>query len=277
MEPTAAFAAFAAFASLAETSPLLAAVLAATVGGFLATTAGALPALFVGSLSERTANAMLAFAAGVMLAATVFSLLLPGLELAQPMFGGPKPGAAAVVAAMMAGGLAMFAIHRFLPHEHFEKGHEGPGRQSRLARVWLFVFAIAVHNFPEGLSMGVGAASGDERIGLGVTLGIGLQNLPEGLAVAMSLAALGYSRAQALGVAALTGLIEIAGALAGAGLLSISQALLPLALAFAGGTMLFVISDEVIPETHRAGFGDSATASLFVGFGLMFFLDVALA
>jgi len=252
-------------------------MLAASVGGFLATTVGALPALFVGSLPERTANAMLAFAAGVMLAATVFSLLLPGLELAVPMFGGPKPGAAAVVAAMLVGGLAMFGVHRLLPHEHFEKGHEGPGTRSRLARVWLFVFAIAVHNFPEGLSMGVGAASGDERIGLGVTLGIGLQNLPEGFAVAMSLAALGYSRLQALGVAALTGLIEIAGALAGAGLLTVSQALLPLALAFAGGTMLFVISDEVIPETHRAGFGDSATAALFVGFGLMFFLDVALA
>lgn len=264
------------FAALSASSPLLAAALAATVGGFLATTAGALPALFVGRLSERAANAMLAFAAGVMLAATVFSLLLPGLELAEPLFGGPKSGAGAVVAAMMAGGLAMFGLHRMLPHEHFEKGHEGPGR-SRLARVWLFVVAIALHNFPEGLSMGVGAASGDERIGLGVTLGIGLQNLPEGLAVAMSLAGLGYSRLQALGVAALTGLVEIAGALAGAGLLSISQALLPLALAFAGGTMLFVISDEVIPETHRAGFGDSATAALFVGFGLMFFLDVALA
>lgn len=263
------------FAFVQDASPLTLAVLASLLGGLVATTVGAFPALVVGHLSPRVANAMLAFAAGVMLAATVFSLLLPGLALAEPRFGGPRAGALAVVAAMFAGGLAMSAIHRLLPHEHFLKGHEGPARE-RLARVWLLVLAISVHNFPEGLSMGVGAASGDATIGLGVTLGIGLQNLPEGFAVAMSLVGLGYSRAQALGVAALTGSVELLGGLAGAGLLAISQALLPVALAFAAGTMLFVISDEVIPETHRAGFGDTATAALFVGFGLMFFLDVVL-
>ena len=251
------------------------ALLASLIGGALATTLGALPVLVVGRLSARTSNAMLAFAAGVMLAATIFSLLLPGLALAEPMLGGRKAGALGVIVAMAAGGLAMAAIHRLLPHEHFAKGPEGP-EHSRIGRVWLFVAAIAVHNFPEGLSMGVGAASGDASIGLGVTLGIGLQNLPEGLAVAMSLAGLGYRRLHALGVAALTGVIEVAGGLLGAGLLAISHALLPGALAFAAGTMLFVISDEVIPETHRAGFGDTATAALFVGFGLMFFLDVAL-
>lgn len=262
-------------ALFADASPLLLAAAASLVGGTLATTAGALPVLFVDRLSARASNAMLAFAAGVMLAATVFSLLLPGFDLAQSALGSPRVAAIGVVVVMMAGGLAMALVHRLLPHEHFQKGHEGPGR-SRLARVWLFVFAIAVHNFPEGLSMGVGAASGDARIGLGVTLGIGLQNLPEGLAVAMSLAGLGYSRLQALGVAALTGTVELVGGLTGAGLLALSSAMLPAALAFAAGTMLFVISDEVIPETHRAGFGDTATAALFVGFGLMFFLDVAL-
>lgn len=260
---------------LHSASPLTLALLASLVGGTIATTVGALPALVVGRLSPRASNAMLAFAAGVMLAATVFSLLLPGFALAQPMFGGRKAAALAVVAALIAGGLMMAAIHRFVPHEHFQKGPEGPGPE-RIARVWLFVFAITVHNFPEGLSMGVGAASGDTAIGIGVTLGIGLQNLPEGLAVAMSLAGLGYSRARAVGVAALTGAVELVGGLAGAGLLAISQAMLPLALAFAAGTMLFVISDEVIPETHRAGFGDSATAALFVGFALTFFLDVAI-
>lgn len=263
------------FAALHDASPVTLALLASFTGGALATTLGALPVLVVGRLSDRTANAMLAFAAGVMLAASVFSLLLPGFALAEPMLGGPKAGALGVIAAMAAGGLLMAGIHRFVPHEHFEKGLEGPGHP-RLARVWLLVAAIAVHNFPEGLSMGVGAASGDAKVGLGVTLGIGLQNLPEGLAVAMSLAGLGYKRLHALGVAALTGLVEVAGGLFGAGLLTISNALLPGALAFAAGTMLFVISDEVIPETHRAGFGDTATAALFVGFGLMFFLDVAL-
>jgi ZIP family zinc transporter len=258
-------------------SPLLAALMASLVGGLLATSLGATPVLLIGNISPRLSNAMLSLAAGVMLAATVFSLLLPGFELAREMYGGEKRAALLVIAFMMVGGLSMSAIHRLLPHEHFEKGIEGPTRsRSRLARVWLFVIAIAVHNFPEGLSMGVGAASGDASIGLGVTLGIGLQNLPEGLVVAMALTALGYERIHALGVAALTGAVEVLGGLAGAGLLALSQALLPAALAFAAGTMLFVISDEVIPETHRAGFGETATGSLFVGFGLMFFLNVAL-
>ncbi|MCC7058613.1 MAG: ZIP family metal transporter [Burkholderiaceae bacterium] len=262
-------------ASLSDSSPFMLAVLASLTGGFLATALGALPVLVMRDLSLRANNAMLAFAAGVMLAATVFSLLLPGFVLAQPMLGGRLPAAIGVVLAMAAGGLLMALIHRFIPHEHFEKGPEGPGRE-RLSRVWLFVLAITVHNFPEGLSIGVGAASGDLAIGLGVTLGIGMQNIPEGLAVAMALAGLGYGRLQAFGVAALTGAVELVGGLAGAGLLEISQAMLPAALAFAAGTMLFVISDEVIPETHRAGFGDTATAALFVGFGLMFVLDVAL-
>src|SRR5690606_8629230 len=147
---------------------------------------------------------MLAFAAGVMLAATVFSLLLPGLALAEPLFGSPRAGALAVVAAMFAGGLAMSAVHRLLPHEHFLKGHDGPARE-RLARVWRLLLPIAVRNCPAGLSRRVGAPSGAAAIGPGVTLGIGLQNLPEGLAVAMSLVGLGSARAQAFGVAALTG------------------------------------------------------------------------
>lgn len=264
-----------ALAAWAASSPLLAALAASLLGGFVPTTVGAVPVLFMGRLQPRTSNSLLALSAGVMLAATIFSLLLPGFELAAAMQGSRKLAAISVVGLLMIGGLTMATIHRVLPHEHFAKGHEGP-QQSRLAKVWLFVLAIAVHNFPEGLSIGVGAASGDARVGLGVTLGIGLQNVPEGLAVAMALAALGYERSHALGVAALTGAIEVLGGLIGAGLLSLSQAMLPAALAFAAGTMLFVISDEVIPETHRAGYGDSATASLFVGFGLMFFLDVAL-
>jgi len=225
-----------------QSSPLLAAFVASLLGGALATALGAVPVLWMGRLSPRSSNAMLSFAAGVMLAATVFSPPLPG----------PVPAEAS-----------------------FPKGPEGPSGE-RIARVWLFVLAITVHNFPEGLSIGVGSASGDARIGLGVTIGIGLQNLPEGLAVAMALAALGYSRLYALGIAVLTGLVELVGGMFGAGLLVLSTAILPLALAFAAGTMLFVISDEVIPETHRGGFGETATASLFVGFGLMFVLDVAL-
>ncbi len=258
-----------------QSSPLLAAFVASLLGGALATTLGAVPVLWMGRLSPRAGNAMLSFAAGVMLAATVFSLLLPGLELAESMYGHRMLAALAVVAALLVGGLTMGLLNRVLPHEHFLKGPEGPSGE-RIARVWLFVLAITVHNFPEGLSIGVGAASGDARIGLGVTIGIGLQNLPEGLAVAMSLAALGYRRGYALRVAALTGLVELVGGMFGAVLLTLSTTMLPLALAFAAGAMLFVISDEVIPETHRRGFGETATAALFVGFGLMFVLDVAL-
>lgn len=262
-------------APLSDTPPFALAVLASLAGGFLATTAGALPVLVVRRLSARANNVMLSFAAGVMLAATVFSLLLPGLDLAEAMLGARMPAAFAVALALCIGGLLMASIHRWVPHEHFQKGHEGPGSE-RLARVWLFVLAITVHNFPEGLSIGVGAASGDLGVGLGVTLGIGMQNIPEGLVVAVALVGLGYRRWQAFGVAALTGAVEVLGGMAGAGLLEISRTLLPAALAFAAGTMLFVISDEVIPETHRAGFGGTATAALFVGFALMFVLDVAL-
>lgn len=261
---------------LHSASPLTLALLASLVGGTIATTVGALPALVVGRLSPRASNAMLAFAAGVMLAATVFSLLLPGFALAQPMFGGRKAAALAVVAALIAGGLMMAAIHRFVPHEHFQKGPEGPGPE-RIARVWLFVFAITVHNFPEGLSMGVGAASGDAAIGLGVTLGIGLQNLPEGLAVAAGMMAVGYTRGTAFLAAFASGVVEPLGGIIGAGAMAFSDLLLPWALAFAAGAMLFVISSEVIPETHRPGFERGATAALFTGFAAMFFLAATLS
>ncbi len=262
-------------ASLSDTSPFVLAVLASLTAGLAATAAGALPVLAVRSLAPRVSNMMLSFAAGVMLAATVFSLLVPGFTLATAMLGARMPAALAVAFALCLGGLLMGAIHRWVPHEHFHKGHEGPGG-AHLARVWLFVLAITVHNFPEGLSIGVGAASGDAAIALGVTVGIGIQNIPEGLVVAVALLGLGYGRWQAFGVAALTGAVELLGGIVGAALLEISRTLLPGALAFAAGTMLFVISDEVIPETHRAGFGDVATAALFIGFALMFVLDVAL-
>ena len=147
-------------ASLSDISPFGLAVLASLTGGFLATTAGAVPVLVVRRLSPRVNNMMLSFAAGVMLAATVFSLLVPAFTLAESMLGARVPAAIAVVLALCLGGLLMAAIHRWVPHEHFQKGPEGPG-SARLARVWLFVLAITVHNFPEGLSIGVGAASAD--------------------------------------------------------------------------------------------------------------------
>ncbi len=247
-------------------------VLAAAIAGSGATALGALPVFLLRGMSAKANNLLLAFAAGVMLAATVFSLLIPALDAARHSLpDGPWAGLS-VIAALFAGGGAIALIHALLPHEHFEKGPEGvdPGRVSR---IWLFVIAIAIHNFPEGLSVGVGAASQDPQAALGIMLGIGLQNLPEGLSVAVALTGLGYSRLFGFLVAAGTGLLELLGGIAGAGAVAVGPAILPWALAFAAGAMLFVVSDEIIPETHRPGFAEGATAALFAGFGVMMLLD----
>lgn len=255
-------------------NPVLLGTLGALVAGLM-TALGALPALFGTYPSQQLRDGLLGFAAGVMLSASFFSLIVPSLEAATLLYGEGAVPALIASGGILLGAACVAALDRVLPHEHFLMGREGPDPVA-LRRIWLFIFAITIHNFPEGMAVGIGFAGSSFDNGLSLAIGIGLQNLPEGLAVAMSLAGLGYGRGQALGVAALTGVVELVGGLAGAGLLAISQALLPLALGFAAGTMLFVISDEVIPETHRAGFGDSATAALFTGFGLMFFLDVAL-
>lgn len=191
------------------------------------------------------------------------------------MVGNRRIATLGMIAAMASGGLLLWVVHRAVPHEHFCKGCEGE-QTGRIARLWLFVIAIALHNIPEGAAVGIGAASGDLRIGLGVTLGIGLQNMPEGLAVAVGLMAAGYDRVPAFWLAAATGALETFAGLVGAGFVLLSASLLPWALGLAAGAMLFVISGEVIPETHRSGFERGATASLFVGFAVMLFLDTAL-
>lgn len=261
--------------ALLRDHPFAIGLLASFVGGTLATAAGALPALFLRSLSAAAHNALLSFAAGIMLAATVFSLLLPALEFADEQLGGPLLGALSCIFALLIGAIALWSLHRVTPHEHFAKGREGPERRL-WSRVWLLVIAITLHNFPEGLSIVVGAGSQSLDILMPITFGIGLQNLPEGLAIAMALRGEGYSRGTAFGAAALSGLVETVGGALGVGLTAISAALLPGALAFAAGAMLFVVSNEVIPETHRDGEGARATASLLVGFSLMLFLDVSL-
>jgi len=152
-------------------------------------------------------------------------------------------------------------------------GREGPEAAS-LRRVWLFVIAITIHNFPEGLAVGVGFGADGLSGGLPLAIGIGLQNAPEGLAVAVALLGEGYSRVRAWGIAALTGLVEPVGGLIGAGIITMSQPLLPWGLAFAAGAMLYVISHEIIPETHRSGHQNRATLGLAVGLVVMLFLDV---
>ncbi len=244
--------------------------LASLVAGLM-TGLGALPVLFVRDISRRTQDVMMGFGAGVMLAATSFSLIIPAIEAG----GGGTMAALVVVAGMALGGIFLWLSDRYSPHEHFIKGPEGADPK-RLRRIWLFVIAITLHNFPEGLAVGVGFGGGNVNNGLSLAVGIGLQNMPEGLVVALALLTEKYPMRQALGIATLTGLVEPIGGLIGAGIVSIATPILPWGLAFAAGAMLFVVSDEIIPESHRMGHAKAATLGVMVGFLTMMFLDVAL-
>lgn len=251
----------------------------ASLGTGIVTGVGALPlAFFPGGISSRAQDIFLGFAAGVMLAASFFSLIVPGLAAAGERGYGETGAAAVVVAALLLGALCLWWLHDRAPHEHFVGGREGDLEMAaRLRRIWLFVIAITLHNIPEGLAVGVGFGGGDVANGLQVATGIGLQNMPEGLAVAASLAGgLGYSRGRAMLVALATGLVEPVAGLAGAAIVSAAQSLLPWGLGFAAGAMLFVVSREIIPETHRKGYENEATAGLMVGLAAMIFLDVTL-
>ena len=228
----------------------------------LATGVGALPVLFTTKVSDRLLDTMLGFSAGVMLAATSFSLILPAIDMSGPWV---------VVFGLVLGALVLHLIDRFIPRFHPALGAEGP--PSKLSKVWLFVIAITIHNFPEGLAVGVSFGTGNVAAGLVVATAIGLQNMPEGLAVALPLLREGYSRRRSLWYGTLTGLIEPVGGLLGVALVSIFHPILPWALAFAAGAMLFVVSDEMIPESHRKGFEREATFGLIIGFVVMMLLD----
>lgn len=252
------------------------ALIATAVAGFGATALGAVPAVFLNRLNEKLNNNMLSFAAGVMLAATVFSLLLPGIDISIKAGNSRLSSVAQAVFFLCVGGFVLWVINELIPHEHFEKGVDTSADTGKLKKIWLFVIAIAIHNFPEGLAVGVASASGEPGAGLAATLGIALQNVPEGLSVAVALYSLGYSKTFAIAITALTGLVEIFGGLFGVSILMISSIVLPWALSFASGAMLFIVSHEIIPETHRPGFENGATASLFGGFSLMIILDALL-
>ena len=245
----------------------------ASLAAGLVTALGAIPVLFGRSVSRRLNDVSLGFAAGVMLAASFFSLIIPGLEAARVLYGnGLLPAFIAVTGVLMGGGFVAL-LNETVPHEHFFQGREGPAR-AELARIWLFVFAITIHNLPEGLAVGVGFAGGDFEKGTILATGIGLQNAPEGLAVALALVSIGYSRGYAFAVASLTGLVEPVAGLLGAWAVSLSQLLLPWAMSFAAGAMIYVISHEIIPETHRHGYQNASTLGLMIGLAAMMFLDV---
>jgi ZIP family zinc transporter len=250
----------------------------ALIGGSiaaLATAMGTVPVLLKQRLSQRTCDTMLGFGAGVMLAACSFSLVLPALAAAKAR-GGNAWGAGGVVGAgILLGAAFLMAVDRLVPHEHFVKGTEGPQARA-LKRAWLFVLAIALHNFPEGLAIGVGF-SGPDAVGANaLATGIAVQDVPEGMVVALALRGVGYGRLLSVAIGIGSGLIEPVAAVLGAGLMGLSTSLLPWGLAAAAGAMLFVISHEIIPESHRKGHEAFATGGLMLGFVLMMLLDTAL-
>ena len=244
-----------------------------SLGAGLMTALGAAPALFGKTPSRGARDMSLGFAAGVMLSASFFSLIIPSLEAAAERYGDGAIPASIAVIGILAGMALVALLNEALPHEHFKTGREGP-EGAALRKIWLFVIAITIHNFPEGLAVGVGFGAHGLSGGMPLAIGIGLQNLPEGLAVAVALVGEGYTRFRAWSIAALTGLVEPIGGAIGAALIAFSEPFLPWGLAFAAGAMLYVISHEIIPETHRSGHQKKATFGLSIGLVLMLFLDV---
>jgi ZIP family zinc transporter len=262
-------------AAAAPANEAVRAALAATLFTALATGAGALPVLVIREIPDSVRDTLLGFGAGVMLAASFFSLLLPALETGAGIAGSATGGVLIVAAGFLIGAGVLMAGDRWLPHEHFVKGREvgQPSTPENAAALRLFVAAITLHNIPEGLAVGV--AQGSDG-GAAITLGIAVQNMPEGLIVAIALVALGISRWKAAALALATGMAEPLGGLVGASAIGFAAAMLPWGLAFAAGAMIFVISHEIIPETHRNGNERVATIGLIGGFVLMMLFDTIL-
>ena len=239
------------------------------VGG--ATVIGAVIGFLFRGISHKFSDIVLSFAAGVMLAAAVLGLVLPSLE-----YGG-KFGLLVTVAGIFAGAFCLNLIDKLVPHLHKMVGGDIESHKSaNLDKVLLFVAAIAIHNLPEGIAAGVGFGSGDTTQALIIAGGIALQNIPEGMVIIGPMLAAGVPPKRTFFYAAMTGVVEVIGTLIGFFAVSVSAAILPFALAFAGGTMLYVISDEMIPETHAHGSERGATYALLVGFCVMLITDVLL-
>ncbi len=239
------------------------------VGG--ATVVGALIGFIFKKISHKFSDIVLSFAAGVMLAAAVLGLILPSLE-----YGGDW-GLLITVAGIFAGAVCLNLIDKLVPHLHKLVGADiEEHHNADLSKVLLFVTAIAIHNLPEGIAAGVGFGSGDTAQALIIAGGIALQNVPEGMVIIAPMLAAGVSPGKTLVCALITGLVEVVGTLIGYFAVSVATVILPFALAFAGGTMLYVISDEMIPETHAHGAERGATYALLIGFCMMLATDVLL-
>ena len=239
------------------------------VGG--ATVIGALIGFMFKQMSHRFSDIVLSFAAGVMLAAAVLGLIMPSLE-----YGG-RFALAITVAGIFAGAICLNFIDKLVPHLHKIVGNDIESHNNaNLSKVLLFVTAIGIHNLPEGIAAGVGFGSGNTSQALMIAGGIALQNIPEGMVIIAPMLAAGVSARKTFVCAMITGLVEVVGTLIGYFAVSVASAVLPFALAFAGGTMLYVISDEMIPETHAHGSQRGATYALLIGFCVMLISDVLL-
>ena len=239
------------------------------VGG--ATIIGSLIGFLFRGISHKFSDIVLSFAAGVMLSAAFVGLIMPSIE-----YGGEN-GIWMTILGIFAGAVCLSLIDKLVPHLHKIAGQDIEEHDNKnLGKVLLFVMAIAIHNLPEGIAAGVGFGSGDTTQALLIAGGIALQNIPEGMVIIGPLLAAGVKPGKTFLLAMMTGLVEVVGTLIGYFAVSISTAILPFALAFAGGTMLYVISDEMIPETHAHGSERGATYSLLVGFSLMLVFDFLL-
>ena len=246
-------------------------VLLTALGVVGATVVGALLGFAFKNISHKFSDTVLSFAAGVMLAAAVIGLILPSVER------GGKWGLLITVAGIFTGAVSLNFIDKLVPHLHKLAGADIEShKDTNLGKILLFVMAIAIHNLPEGIAAGVGFGAGDDTGAFIIALGIALQNIPEGMVIIAPMLSAGVKPGRTFLIAAATGLVEVIGTFIGYFAVSIASAILPFALAFAGGTMLYVISDEMIPETHAHGHERGATYALLVGFCLMLATDVLL-
>ena len=239
------------------------------VGG--ATVIGAAIGFLFKNISHKFSDIVLSFAAGVMLAAAVFGLITPSIE-----YGG-KWGLLIAITGIFAGAICLNFVDKLVPHLHKLMGSEAEAhKNANLNKVLLFVMAIAIHNLPEGIAAGVGFGGGNTAQAMVIAGGIALQNIPEGMVIIGPMLAAGVSKGKTFVCALVTGLVEVVGTLIGYFAVHIASVVLPFALAFAGGTMLYVISDEMIPETHAHGSQRGATYALLIGFCFMLAMDVLL-
>ena len=250
----------------------------ALLGGLAAagaTAIGTLPVLLSRDFSQRTYDAMLGFGAGVMLAASPFSLVIPALAAARESGANNWLAGSTVGAGILIGAGLLLALDALVPHEHFIKGLEG-SRGRALKRVWLFVFAICLHNLPEGLAIGVAFAGPNAVSAFALATGIAIQDIPEGMVVALALRGVGYGKWTCAGLGVLSGLVEPVAVVFGSALVGLSAGLLPWGLAMAAGAMLFVISHKIIPESHCKDHESLATGGLIAGFVVTVVLDTSL-